>query len=350
MSWLWDKAKDFGSSIVNATSLFGDNGILTNPTGSWDHFKNGETNDVNREIAEKNLEYQKEWNAEQMKFQRENFDYQKALQERIFAREDSSYQRTVNDMRAAGLSPLTMNGTNGAGEALQTSPIGEGLSAPQMNYQHTDMGNLNAISSVLGAVQNFRSANASIDNIVADTESKQFANDVAPLSFAVQLAGEILGNKSISADIRNKTADYGLKLLDSSAKALDNKFNEETFDFRKNLLSTQSSMASRANSRDKSAFDFDQFFGINDSMSDQEREVAMLSTLTGFPVIDKKGYTTAYKNALTTAKLGSNFLNVASDIGDVISKFLKFGGSDSKKKDVTFSRPPRVYNNYYYGR
>lgn len=44
--------------------------------------------------------------------------YNEALQQQIFAREDSAYQRTVKDMRTAGLSPLTMNGTNGAGEAI----------------------------------------------------------------------------------------------------------------------------------------------------------------------------------------------------------------------------------------
>lgn len=62
---------------------------------------------VNKKIADKNLEYQKEKD-----------EYEKALQQKIFEREDSAYQRTVNDMRSAGLSPFMMNGTNGAGEAI----------------------------------------------------------------------------------------------------------------------------------------------------------------------------------------------------------------------------------------
>lgn len=71
-----------------------------------------DTNKTNLKIANQNLG-----------FQRENLDYQKALQQEIFAREDSAYQRTVNDMRLAGLNPLSMQGTNAAGEAIATEPM-----------------------------------------------------------------------------------------------------------------------------------------------------------------------------------------------------------------------------------
>lgn len=60
-------------------------------------------------------------NEMNLDFQRENLDYQKTLQEKIFEREDTAYQRTVNDMRLAGLNPVSMQGTNAAGEAIQTS-------------------------------------------------------------------------------------------------------------------------------------------------------------------------------------------------------------------------------------
>lgn len=71
-----------------------------------------ETNKVNKEIAEENLGFQKE-----------ALDYQKALQQQIFDREDSAYQRTVQDMRAAGMSPLALQGTNSAGEAIQVGAL-----------------------------------------------------------------------------------------------------------------------------------------------------------------------------------------------------------------------------------
>ena len=55
------------------------------------------TNEVNQEIAEQNLDFEKE-----------KFEYDKALQQQMFEREDTSYQRTVNDMRMAGMNPLNM--------------------------------------------------------------------------------------------------------------------------------------------------------------------------------------------------------------------------------------------------
>lgn len=76
-----------------------------------------ETNETNKYIAEQNLGLQKEWN-----------EYQKALQQELFEREDTSYQRTAADMMAAGLNPLSMQGTNAAGQVVSTS-------APQNNYQ-----------------------------------------------------------------------------------------------------------------------------------------------------------------------------------------------------------------------
>lgn len=105
-----DGLKSFGHDITDSLGLTSYNNGQT--AKGWDQLKNGQTNTVNQQIAEQNLA-----------FQRENFEYQKALQQKIFDREDSAYQRTVADMRQAGLSPLMMNGTNGAGEAIQTEPL-----------------------------------------------------------------------------------------------------------------------------------------------------------------------------------------------------------------------------------
>lgn len=59
----------------------------------------------NRRLAKQNLQFQKE-----------QFDYQKALQQDIFNREDTAHQREVNDLRQAGINPLaTANGGQGAG-------------------------------------------------------------------------------------------------------------------------------------------------------------------------------------------------------------------------------------------
>ena len=60
-------------------------------TGAMNLGSNILTNQANERIAQQNLAFQKE-----------NLEYQKDLQQQIFNREDTAYQRKVNDLIAAG--------------------------------------------------------------------------------------------------------------------------------------------------------------------------------------------------------------------------------------------------------
>lgn len=80
-------------------------------------------NDTNKAIADSVNHTNKAIADQNLGFQRENLDYQKALQQQIFEREDTAYQRTAQDMAAAGLNPLTMNGTNASGDVVSTTPL-----------------------------------------------------------------------------------------------------------------------------------------------------------------------------------------------------------------------------------
>lgn len=106
-------------------------------------------------------------NQMNLDFQRENLDYQKGLQQQIFEREDTAYQRTVNDMRAAGLNPVSMQGTNGSGEAVATE---------SMNSQKTsDIQAVNEIMNVLNQVSVTRN-NSTLTNAQANLINAQADN------------------------------------------------------------------------------------------------------------------------------------------------------------------------------
>ena len=84
------------------------------------------TNQSNDKIANQNLALQKE-----------NLEYQKALQQQIFEREDTAYQRKVNDLIAAGINPAvaaTGSGSN-AGSIVNTQAPHNDMKyqAPQFN-------------------------------------------------------------------------------------------------------------------------------------------------------------------------------------------------------------------------
>lgn len=118
------------------------------------------TNEYNERIADKNLQ-----------FQRDTFDYEKALQNKIFNREDTSYQRTVNDMYQAGLSPLGMSGTNGAGEAIS-------MESPQNQHRAESADLLGSLSQIFGVLNQFKTMqnNTTLANAQADLMESQASN------------------------------------------------------------------------------------------------------------------------------------------------------------------------------
>ncbi len=110
-----------GTLISGVSNLFGSVGGLV--SANKQHQLQLDTYALNKA----NIEWQQ-------KQYLENRDYQRALQQTIFDREDTAYQRAVEDATAAGFSPLAALGnTANAGAVVSSSeaPAGQ-LQAPQL--------------------------------------------------------------------------------------------------------------------------------------------------------------------------------------------------------------------------
>lgn len=112
------------------------------------------TNQTNKEIAQENLAHQ-----------RELLEYQKEIQKKQWEREDTSYQRTKSDMLQAGLNPLSMQGTNGAGEVVSMSPLHNDYQAQQsapMQAAQMQAAKLNAYQSRIASTNEILNAMGSV--------------------------------------------------------------------------------------------------------------------------------------------------------------------------------------------
>lgn len=257
-----DKVSDFGDSMSTV----------------WDRILNGETNVRNAEIAKQTNETNERIAKENLEYQKENLEYQKALQEKIFQREDSAYARTANDMRQAGLNPLGMNGTNGAGEAIAISPLSNNFNAQGYDYQSKSP--LDVFESILG-----------------------FS------SVAQQLKGQMLSNE---------------------AQSLANSYNRQTLSDRVNAQTYETMMKQtenllrsydEANSYQKRIYN--SMFGIVDGMSESERQAAIINTVIGDDDELKEAFTLSGNEALNKKNKRYSKTYSAIQGGKAVTNILK---------------------------
>lgn len=124
------------------------------------------SNVTNKQIAQENLKYQREANAQNIALTREinnsNLAFQAQENEITRQREDNAVQRAAADMQAAGLSKTLAAGSPASSTALSPAT----LQTPQVEALHNDFKHTNLDLDLLNTI----STVANVNNINAQTE------------------------------------------------------------------------------------------------------------------------------------------------------------------------------------
>lgn len=190
---------------------------------------NQEANNINRNVALYNAY-----------MQNQQFDYQRALQNTIFQREDNAISRQVADLERNGLNKqLIAGGGAGAGAVVSTS-------APQVNYQHKpyqpsiEFGN--GLLQLGDYLLRAKLQKEQIENIRADTNNKNIAGAYSTLKMETEKLEQLQkeediiskrnANSVMSKNMQKLVEEQARKvaMLDSQivALSLDNHLKQRT--------------------------------------------------------------------------------------------------------------------------
>lgn len=159
-----------------------------------------------QELAQENLDYQKEYAEKNFNLQQSAFLEQQKENALMRAREDTAFQRQVEDLKAAGLSPLAVSG----GASSQGATVG---SAPQydMSGVSTAQGSMINLAQQYAALRNEAMGNYSNRKISArnaQIAAKQVLGEVAlqrrsqGIQFASQLFNARMAQKEFNLKSR----------------------------------------------------------------------------------------------------------------------------------------------------
>lgn len=152
----------------------------------------------NKRSSDKANKANQKINDENLALTREEFDYQKQLNSALMSREDTAYQRAVSDAQAAGLSPLVVSGTGGAGSGGSVSGFSGQASTHAMNPFQMETNSLaDAMRSISSAYMQERLQDK---QIAADTASQASAQTHEMTKLSAQLdAQDAMLDKQLEA-------------------------------------------------------------------------------------------------------------------------------------------------------
>lgn len=194
----------FGSLISAGSNLIG---------SLFGYDSNEKSRKQAKEIAEKNLA-----------FQREQFEYSKALQNQIFDREDNAIQRRKADLINAGINPLLAAGSGaGAGSVVPTQ-------APQMDSSFLEY-NARAGASLQSGMQNVGADISQASQRILNQKHTGAQIDL----IKSQIENNATQNDKMRAEINNfNEVNKNLK-LDGELKTLDKEIKQSSIDIQNGL-------------------------------------------------------------------------------------------------------------------
>lgn len=153
----------------------------------------------NEQIEREKMASNEKIAGENLASQQANLEWQKQVQQTEWAREDNTYQRTVADARAAGVSPLALQGLNDSGEVVPTEAPQNGFRDERrglQNRQQAFVDNVNAIQSVIGSLSNLTSQAQQLYSNRLQNENQALENSFLQATMNKRISDVALGNRN----------------------------------------------------------------------------------------------------------------------------------------------------------
>lgn len=235
-------------------------GVGSNILGNIFGFK---SNERANNITEENNAYQRQAFERQQALAEHQQDWLEQSQIESWKREDTSYQRTKNDLVSAGYSPLAINGTNDAGSIASSASQ---PSAPELQginpFQLTNLG-LGQLADIIGAA--------------ADREIKKETNEINEQHY---LSEEKQKNKDreLKREMFEETSNQNQQKIDNQAKQF-----QENLDFMEKKLGKE--QAQKVNELNQRIKEFASLEKYRDDKEAFEEAYQIMSDIT-----DHKGH------------------------------------------------------------
>lgn len=233
---------------------------------------------------------QKKANDANIAAQNANLDYQKAVQQQTWQREDTAWQRAVQDIQKTGMSPLALSGGAGAGQVVSTT-------ATQSQAPQIDAGAVaNSAANVTAAIQadkQLKLQTKQMENTVKQQEienkMKQAEFEQMKLQFDQDYNLRASGQEEsfkldwsrLARDLANdteQTRQFDLRLAhDDSVKAFNEALALKDFSLREKLSESDRLGKFWDNVRKENESDFYDKYGFYPDWSDISKGAGLLS-------------------------------------------------------------------------